>query len=69
MRRVRDWLVSKPGAGRVGTALIEGKYVAFQEWYWERELAAGASEDDIREYPTGEIIRAMHDWMDEGQPT
>ena len=68
MRRVRDWLVPKPGAGQARTALIEGKYIAFQEWYWERELAAGASEDDIREYPTVEIVRAMHEWMDAGEP-
>ncbi|WP_336919049.1 hypothetical protein, partial [Altererythrobacter lauratis] len=39
-----------------------------QEWYWERELAAGSSEEDIREYPTVELIRAMHEWKDAGEP-
>lgn len=68
VRHVRSWLVAQAGAPAIGAALIQGKYLAFQEWYYERELAAGSSEDDIREYPTAELIRAMHDWMDAGQP-
>lgn len=69
VRHVRSWLVAQAGATAVGAALIQGKYIAFQEWYFERALAAGSSEEDIREYPTVEIIRAMHEWMDAGQPT
>lgn len=69
VRRVRSWLVSEAGAEPVGASLIQGKYIAFQEWYWERELAAGSSEDDITEYPTAELVQAMHDWMAVGQPT
>ena len=68
VRHVRSWLVAQAGAPAIGAALIQGKYLAFQEWYYERELAAGSSEDDIREYPTAELIRAMHDWMEAGQP-
>ena len=68
VRHVRSWLVAQAGAPAIGAALIQGKYLAFQEWYYERELAAGSSEDDIREYPTAELIRAMHDWMAAGQP-
>lgn len=65
--RVRTWLIAQAGAKKVGTSL--GKYIAFQEWYWERELAAGSSEEDIKEYPTVEIIQAMHEWMATGEPT
>ena len=68
VRHVRSWLIAQAGAPAVGAALIQGKYIAFQEWYWERELAAGSSEDDIREYPTAELIRAMHEWKDAGEP-
>jgi hypothetical protein len=49
VRHVRSWLVTQAGAERVGAALIQGKYIAFQEWYWERERANGSSEDDIKE--------------------
>lgn len=63
VRRVRSWLVSQAAAPAIGPALIQGKYAAFQEWYWEKELAAGASEDDIREYPTSDLVRSMHEWM------
>lgn len=65
---VRSWLISQAGAERVGASRIEGKYLAFQEWYWEKELAAGSSEDDIRAYPTAELVTAMQEWMDAGQP-
>lgn len=68
VRHVRSWLIAQAGAPAIGAALIQGKYIAFQEWYWERELAAGSSEDDIREYPTAELIRAMHEWTDAGEP-
>lgn len=68
VRHVRSWLVAQAGATAFGAAHIQGKYIAFQEWYWERALAAGSSEEDIKEYPTAEIIRAMHEWMTAGQP-
>ena len=69
VRRVRDWLIDKAGAENIGAARIQGKYIAFQEWYYERELAAGASEDDIKKYPTNLIVRAMHEWVEAGEPT
>lgn len=68
IRHVRTWLIAQAGAANVGAARIQGKYLAFQEWYWETQLAAGSSEEDIKSYPTDEMIRAMHDWMAAGQP-
>lgn len=69
VRHVRTWLVAQAEAPKVGPAYIQGKYIAFQEWYFERELASGASEEDIREYPTVEMVTAMREWMEAGQPT
>ncbi|MCZ7853282.1 hypothetical protein O9X99_10225 [Agrobacterium salinitolerans] len=63
VKRVRNWLVSQAGAEKIGPSKILGEYAAFQEWYWERELAAGSSESDIKEYPTVEVVQAMHEWM------
>lgn len=68
VRHLRTWLIAQAGAVPVGAALIQGKYIAFQEWYWERELEAGSSEEDIREYPTTELVRAMHEWKEAGEP-
>lgn len=68
VRQVRSWLVAQAGAPAIGAAHIQGKYIAFQEWYWERELEAGSSEEDIKEYPTAEMVRAMHEWKDAGEP-
>lgn len=69
IRHVRTWLIAQAGAGNVGASRVQGKYLAFQEWYWETQLAAGSSEEDIKSYPTDEMIRAMHDWVAAGQPT
>ena len=45
-----------------------GDYVTFQEWVYERKLAQGYSEDDIREYPTFERLEAMQEWVALGKP-
>lgn len=68
IRIVRNWLVHHAGAINTGAAKIRGDYAAFQEWHWERELAQGASEDDIRDYPTIQLISAMRQWVDAGRP-
>ena len=69
VRHVRNWLVRIAQANPVGPAKILGDYATFQEWYWERELALGASEDDIRAYPTVQMIEAMRAWVEAGRPT
>lgn len=68
LRHVRDWLVAKAGVADIGPSKIEGEYIAFQEWHWERQLGLGFSAEDIKEYPNTEMIKAMHEWMELGQP-
>lgn len=68
VRIVRNWLAQQLDRDLSGTTKVLGNYVAFQEWYWERESAKGASEDDIREYPTVYVVRAMRDWLEAGRP-
>ncbi|NJS15730.1 MAG: hypothetical protein HC788_15520 [Sphingopyxis sp.] len=69
MRQVRHWLIEHANAPSFGLAAIEGKYTAFQEWYFERELALGAAEADIIQYPTITLVNAMIEWRDLGEPT
>jgi hypothetical protein len=69
VRIVRDWLIRQAGADRIGASKIQGDYAMFQEWYWERELADGASDEDIMAYPTVQIVEAMRDWVDAGKPS
>lgn len=69
VRIVRGWLIRQAGAEPIGTTKIMGDYVDFQEWYWEREISSGASEDDIREYPTIDFVQAMQQWTTLGKPT
>jgi hypothetical protein len=57
VRHVCNWLKRHAGADAVGPARIMSNYAAFQEWYYERELAIGASEDE-----------AMREWVDLGAP-
>jgi hypothetical protein len=68
VRAVNLWLHRQAGAEKVGTSKILGNYAAFQEWYWERELAAGSSEDDIKAYPTVQMVEAMAEWVAAGRP-
>jgi hypothetical protein len=63
VRIVRRWLIHHAGANSRGPSKILHEYADFQEWYWERELLLGASEDDIREYPTIDFVRAMSQWV------
>ncbi|MFL6856315.1 MAG: hypothetical protein ACJ8EB_00240 [Allosphingosinicella sp.] len=68
VRKVRNWLVSEAGIAADGAARVLARYADFQGWYYEKQLAAGFSEDDIKDYPTKELLRAMQEWMDAGQP-
>jgi hypothetical protein len=67
-RKVRNWLVTEAGAPPHGAAHILGRYVDFQEWHYERQLAAGFSDEDIQDYPTKELLDAMIAWRDAGEP-
>lgn len=69
IRIVRNWLTKKPGAQSAGTSLIAARYADFQEWHWDREKQLGASDEDIRAYPSIEFINGMRDWYATQQQT
>lgn len=69
IRQVRNWLVNEANAERIGAAKILGAYTGFQEWHYEKLLADGFSEDDIQDYPTGELLAGMNDWDAAGRPS
>ena len=68
VRKVRNWLSSEAGASQHGASKILGAYADFQEWYYEKQLAAGFSDEDIQDYPTSELLGAMTEWVDLGKP-
>jgi hypothetical protein len=68
VRKVRNWLVSDAGVVAEGATGILARYADFQGWYFEKQLASGFSEEDIKDYPTNELLRAMQDWLNAGQP-
>lgn len=68
VRKVRNWLVNEANVAADGSSRIVASYFDFQEWHYERQLAAGFSEDDILDYPTGELLTAMKLWVTEGKP-
>ena len=68
VRKVRNWLVSEAGVEAPGPARVLARYTDFQGWYYEKQLAAGFSEDDIKDYDTSELLKAMLEWMKAGQP-
>ncbi len=68
VRKVRNWLVSEAQIAAIGASRILARYADFQGWYYERQLAAGFSEDDIEDYPTAELLAAMVEWRARGEP-
>lgn len=69
IRKVRNWLVNEAGAKSVGAAKIINAYETdFQEWHYEKQLADGFDEDDIKDAPTSELLQAMKDWKQRGEP-
>ncbi|WP_292645900.1 hypothetical protein [Mesorhizobium sp.] len=68
VRIVSSWLIRQAAADPVGPSKIQGDYLTFQEWYWEREAARGASDDDIKAYPTVQVVAAMREWVEAGRP-
>lgn len=68
VRKVHRWLRAQTAGKFIGPDRILGHYIDFSGCYWHRELASGASEDDIKEYPSIDVVRAMHDWLSEVQP-
>ena len=69
IKHVRNWLVSEAGIAPVGAKLIWHRFSDFQEWYWKKKLDEGADEEEIKEYPTSELLIEMFAWMDAGQQT
>lgn len=69
VRHVRNWFVSEAQLEATdGAGKILGAYIDFQEWHYEKQLAAGFSDEDIQDYPTKELLDAMKEWMKAGKP-
>lgn len=67
IKEVRAWL-SSHGLAQRSSSRITGDYTGFQEWDYERLLAAGWSEQDIQERGTREILDAMFSWYKADRP-
>jgi len=68
IRKVRNWLVNEASAPRTAPSKIIGDYYDFQEWHYERQLGEGFSEEDIKDYPTSELMTSMAEWLKLGKP-
>ena len=68
MRKVRNWIAGLGEIACAGAARILAGYEDFQKWHYERQRAAGFSDADIRDYPTGELLDAMNAWTEQGSP-
>lgn len=64
VRKVRNWLAPVSTAGTIGARRILDRYEDFQAWYFEKQISLGFSEDDIRDYSTGELLAAMREWVE-----
>lgn len=69
IRKVRNWLVGAAKIQADGATKIQNAYtIDFQEWYFEKQKAAGFSDADIVDYQTSELLAAMKEWVATGKP-
>lgn len=69
IRKIRNWLASNGAiTDPPGAAKIRDAYYDFQDWYFQKQEAAGFSKDDILDYSTPELLAAMSEWVDRGKP-
>lgn len=68
VRNVRNWIANEAGLRDRGAGLILRHYADFQGWHYRDQLRRGFSEDDIRDYPTAELLDAMKRWTVLGRP-
>jgi hypothetical protein len=68
IRKVRNWIYSETKSPCDGATRIIEAYADFHAWYYERQLANGFSDADIKDYPTSELLEAMRDWFTQGKP-
>lgn len=62
VRKVRNWLIGLGGMKPMGAAKVLADYEDFQQWYYERQLRDGFSEEDIQDYSVTELLDAMLEW-------
>lgn len=63
VRKVRNWLAQVAGGAAMAPRRILDRYEDFQAWHYELQIARGFSEDDIRDYPTFELLDSMNTWF------
>lgn len=68
IRKVRNWITgflsdSEMVAGKV----LAKEYEDFRGFHYDELLSKGYSEEDIEDYPTGQLINAMIQWKQTGQ--
>lgn len=66
IRQVRNWLATETDAP--SPTRIINAYDDFQKWREVTLREQGFSDEDIRDYPTPELLRSMKQWMAEGKP-
>ena len=69
VRKVRNWLTNNIAEiPKVSASLVLAEYEDFQEWHYERQHEKGFSEQDIKDYPTSELLDEMLNWFDLHKP-
>lgn len=64
VRKVRNWLAGMAGFESIGAARVLADYEDFQGWHFVRQRHRGFSDEDIRDYATSELLRAMFEWRE-----
>lgn len=68
VRKLRNWIVEQGQFGSAEAAQVISEHEDFQVWYLNKRRSEGASDADIQDSPTSELIGAMREWIESGSP-
>ena len=69
IRKVRNWITTLGVPNQLGASKVLREYEDFRGWHFEQLRDAGFATEDIADYPTGELIDAMTEWVSLGCPS
>ena len=63
VRKVCNWITTFGASEQMGATKVLSEYEDFRGWHYEELDDAGYSPEDIADYPTGGLIKAMTKWV------
>ncbi len=68
VRKLRNWIKDQDDFAPLEASQMFSEYEDFRGWNWDQRRSEGASEEDLQDSSTAELMQAMRDWFKMGSP-